>query len=119
MVIMKPKSNVRKTTYAVLQTMPAGRVFSSHQLRHEVMKRIWEETGQHRAPFHDTILRYLREKRHELDIHCVNRGRSMYIKYGWSKLQHDKNLRAVNRNNSDQEDQGGNTSRRQKTKRIA
>jgi len=81
-VRLEPKSNVRKTTYDVLQRIPSGTEFSSHQLRSKVISEIARNTGQRKAPFHDTVLRYLREKRHELGIQCTSRKRSTYIKRG-------------------------------------
>ncbi len=82
MIQLEPKRNVRKTTYEVLKEIPSGTEFSSHQLRLQVIREIARNTGQRKAPFHDTVLRYLREKRHELDIQCTSRKRSTYIKRG-------------------------------------
>ncbi len=70
---------IRKTTYEVLEAMPQGREFSSHELRKEVISRIRLTTGQEKRPFHDTVLRYLREKRN-LGFVCTSRKRSTYKK---------------------------------------
>ncbi|MCF7945941.1 MAG: hypothetical protein K9L24_03715, partial [Spirochaetia bacterium] len=71
--------NIRDTTYRVLEMIPPGTEFSSHDLRRTVMNRILYETGQLRNPFHDTVLRYLRERR-DLGFVCKSRRKSIYQK---------------------------------------
>ncbi len=70
---------IRQATYEVLEQMPPGREFSSHELRSEVISRIRLVSGEEKRPFHDTVLRYLREKRH-LGFVCTSRQRSTYKK---------------------------------------
>lgn len=79
---VKAKSNVRQATYEVLESYPAGQQFSSDQLRNQVVDHIYTQTGELRVPHIDTVLRYVREKRHELGIYCTSRERSSYIKVG-------------------------------------
>lgn len=76
----RPKSNVRKTTFRILEELPIDRPFRSEELRARVITRMLKETGEHRRPHHDTVLRYLRERRHDLGIICLSREESLYIR---------------------------------------
>ncbi len=80
LVKYRPKSNVRKTTYHILEELPVNKPFGSEELRDRVIEKIFRETGERRYPHHDTVLRYLREKRHDLGIICLSREESLYIR---------------------------------------
>jgi hypothetical protein len=75
---MESKPNIRKATYEVLEHIPAGVEFSSHQLRDAVINKVYKTTGERKSPFHDTVLRYLREKKNELGLVCTSRAKSTY-----------------------------------------
>ncbi len=74
------KTNIRQATYEVLENWPSDFEFSSHRLRSAVITKVFMESGAEIRPFHDTVLRYLRERR-DLNIRCTSRKRSTYRKF--------------------------------------
>lgn len=74
------ETNIRRAAYEILENWPDGLEFSSHRLRAAVITKVYLSTGQAVEPFHDTVLRYLRERR-DLNIRCISRQKSLYKKF--------------------------------------
>ncbi len=70
--------SLRQCSFEVLESIPVGREFSSQWLRDSVCRLFAQRTGERKDPFHDTILRYMRDWRHNSNIVCVSREKSYY-----------------------------------------
>lgn len=83
MDFLRPKVSIRSVTNKLLEAIPEDAVFSTQELRHDVVQELYFKTPRGvRCPFPSTILRYLRYARISgvYNYRCISRGKSLYKK---------------------------------------